>query len=174
MLMVPESVLFMDPGTASGSGRASPPASPPGTAFGGLPVRLQWLVGYRQGLLALYQWSKPTSLPPASAGEAGAQLPTAQLLWHLQLGGLPLSLSPRGWDCQAGGGSGALAVGSQVYSVSVSPLNQRLTARAVDLRGVAALSNLVLPSAGANRAWGRRRGGKGRWADVSMRQKGIC
>ena len=137
--MVPESVLFISP--------RGPPAEPlaaghPPRWGEMLPDRIQWLVGYRQGLLALYQWRQ--------SDEVGA--PAAQLLWHLQLGCLPLSLSPRGWDCEEG--EGAMAVGSRVHCVSISHFNHRLTATAVNLRGVAAISNLVLPSG---------RAGEGMW-----------
>ena len=86
-----------------------------------LPDQIRWLVGHRQGLVALHQWrcSKGTlqerwgisglkssggsppgeapGLPPQGPGDDISGAGSWQVLWHIQLGGgLPVSLSPFG------------------------------------------------------------------------------
>lgn len=200
MVMVPESVLLLDcpptpsiPSTASTS-TVSSRSSASAACAGGLPDKVQWLVGFRQGLLTLHQWTRPgpphtdtgalrtgagPSLLPSHAAAASAlrdsmdvsmfaSAPAAdgvadppimhgacgaeasgrvELLWHVQLGSLPLSLAPRGWARP--GCALAVSQGGRAYAVSVSQPNQRLVARPLPLRGLAALSNLVLAGAGS-------------------------
>lgn len=187
MVMVPESVLLLDcpptpsiPSTASTT-TVSSRSSASAAYADGLPDKVQWLVGFRQGLLTLHQWTRPgppqTDTGALCTGAGPSLLPSAaprgsmdvgmaaagmayrsdmdgadasghvELLWHVQLGSLPLSLAPRGWAKP--GCALAVSQGGRAYAVSVSQPNQRLVARPLPLRGLAALSNLVLAGAGS-------------------------
>lgn len=117
ILSVPESVLFMDPSVSTQAGVSD-----------SLPERVRWLVGYRQGLLALYQWT-------SRSGQG-----CSESLWNLQLGDLPLTLSP------LEGGRSALVMGSHAYQVSISPLNDRLVASTLSIGDAAALTSLTVSS----------------------------
>lgn len=81
MLLVPESLLFVEPSadaaaaadTGVAPGRSGSPvaaAAASGAAPGtlDLPDRVQWLVGYRQGRLALYQWTHCRGVGIGGAG----------------------------------------------------------------------------------------------------------
>ena len=118
MLAVPESVLFMDP-SHSIQGEAS------------MPERVRWLVGYRQGMLVLHQWQRRSDLSGSS-----------EALWHLQLGDLPLTLSP------LENGRSALVMGRQAHHISISPLNNRIVATNLNVGDVTSLSSVRLLTSG--------------------------
>jgi hypothetical protein len=135
MLLVPESLLFMatthqapseqhpssTTTTTSAAALAAPPSSSSSSSISSAPAAaapapigdldsVQWLVGYRHGGMALYEWRRTAAAPTPASTLSGS---SAELLWYLQLDGLPLSLSAKGWGEQAS----ALAVGGTVYDV---------------------------------------------------------
>ncbi|GAX82996.1 hypothetical protein CEUSTIGMA_g10423.t1 [Chlamydomonas eustigma] len=168
MMMVPESVLLLEPKPL----RAPVPSLHHSGPLASIES-VNWLVGYRQGLLALYQY-RPRAAPgppqlystnaigmATLSTERSGDPASAQLLWCMQLGDLPLSLSPLpspppyrddlsqgkdDLDMETRSGSDttavALSVGRSMSVISISPLNNRLHAQTVALQGVASASCL--------------------------------